>query len=36
MIVLAITAVIITVIGVGRTVHTVSNDGFGRVPTQFR
>ena len=23
----------VTVIGVGRTIHSVSNDGYGRVPT---
>ncbi len=35
MIALAITAAAITVIGVGRTVATVSKDGFGRVPTRL-
>ena len=34
MIVLGITLVAITVIGVGRTVHFVATDGFDRVPTR--
>ncbi len=36
MILTAITAVVIAVIGVGSTVRTVTHDGFGRVPTQIR
>ena len=36
MIITAISAVVIAVIGVGATVKTVSHDGFGRIPTQFR
>jgi hypothetical protein len=35
MIVLGITAVVITVIGVGRTIHTVANDGVRRVPNRL-
>lgn len=35
MIALGIALVAITVIGVGRSIHTVANDGFGRVPTRF-
>lgn len=35
MIVLGITIVAITVIGVGRTIHTVGNDGAGRVPSRL-
>ena len=34
MIVIAITAVTLTVIGVAKTVQTVATDGFGRVPTR--
>jgi hypothetical protein len=34
MIALGIAVLAITVIGVGRSVHAVSNDGFGRVPTR--
>ncbi len=36
MIITAISAIVIAVIGVGCTARTVSHDGFGRVPTQFR
>lgn len=34
MIALGITIAAISVIGIGRSVHTVANDGFGRVPTR--
>ncbi len=36
MIITAISAVVIAVIGVGGTARTVSHDGFGRIPTQLR
>lgn len=36
MIITAISAIVIAVIGVGGTVHSVSHDGFGRIPTQIR
>ncbi len=36
MIITAISAIVIAVIGVGATVRTVNHDGFGRVPTQIR
>lgn len=34
MIALGITIAVISVIGIGRVIHTVANDGFGRVPTR--
>ena len=34
MIVLGTLFAALTVIGVGRTIHTVATDGFGRVPTR--
>lgn len=36
MIITALSAIVIAVIGVGSTVRAVSHDGFGRVPTQIR
>lgn len=36
MIITAISAIVIAVIGVGGTVKSVSHDGFGRIPTQIR
>ena len=36
MIITAISAIVIAVIGVGGTVHSVSHAGFGRIPTQIR
>ena len=35
MIIFGITIVAITVFGVGRTVHAVAHDSFGRVPTRI-
>jgi hypothetical protein len=35
MIALGISIAAITVIGVGRTIHTVANDGAGRVPSRL-
>lgn len=34
MIVIGITAIALTVLGVAKTVQTVATDGFGRVPTR--
>lgn len=34
MIALGITIAAISVIGIGRSIRTVANDGFGRVPTR--
>lgn len=36
MIITAISAIVIALIGVGCTVHTVNHDGAGRIPTQLR
>ena len=36
MIITAVSAIIIAVIGVGGTVKSVQHDGFGRIPTQLR
>ncbi|MDR7085268.1 hypothetical protein J2X11_000107 [Aeromicrobium panaciterrae] len=36
MIITAISAVVIAVIGVAATARTVNHDGFGRIPTQLR
>ncbi len=36
MIITAISAIVIAVIGVGGTVKSVSHDGFSRIPTQIR
>lgn len=34
MIALGITILAVSVIGIGRSIRTVANDGFGRVPTR--